>query len=265
MSKAKNRNDKPGPGATQFANMGLYKSGTMPSNSNTPFRTGKGSEAERAAARRIAQVARQIGGGVVRRISDPTKKAAPVRPSRIPSSDWRVMAMRGKGMEAAAQTAANVGYTGDDVAAVIQGYTGGGGGGGGGGRGGGRGGGGGGGGGSGLPSKKDIDAAIKAMQDAATAADTEIGNIYGAADKTLAELTAQYAASQDALRQGGGRTMGAFGVQGGVLDPMMQTAGDYLTTTRGTLTGLSAAERSRLAAQKAAYALIAADILKGAK
>jgi hypothetical protein len=56
--------------------------------------------------------------------------------------------------------------------------------------------------------------------------------------------------------------LGAFGVSGEVLDPMGQTAADYLTTSQGTLTGLSAAQQAQLEAQKAAYALILGDMLK---
>jgi hypothetical protein len=112
------------------------------------------------------------------------------------------------------------------------------------------------------PSTQNINEAIKAMQDAATAAQTRIGGIYGTANQTLADLTARYAASEAAARQGAGRTLGAFGVSGEVLDPMGQTAADYLTTSQGTLTGLSAAQQAQLEAQKAAYALILGDMLK---
>jgi hypothetical protein len=153
--------------------------------------------------------------------------------------------------------------TGDEIINAVLGSVGAtssGGGGGGGGRGAG---GGGGGGGMAGPSKKDINEAIKAMQDAATAAQTKIGGIYDAANQTLSDLTARYAASEAAARQGAGRTLGAFGVSGGVLDPMAQTAADYLTTSQGTLTGLSAAQQAQLEAQKAAYALIMGDLLKG--
>jgi len=121
---------------------------------------------------------------------------------------------------------------------------------------------GGGGGGMARPSTQNINEAIKAMQDAATAAQTRIGGIYGTANQTLADLTARYAASEAAARQGAGRTLGAFGVSGEVLDPMGQTAADYLTTSQGTLTGLSAAQQAQLEAQKAAYALILGDMLK---
>lgn len=123
--------------------------------------------------------------------------------------------------------------------------------------------GGGGGGGMGRPSAASINEAIKAMTDAATASQSRIGDIYGAANKTLAQLASEYAQSEQALRQGGGRTLGAFGVSGGMLDPMAQTAGDYLTASQGTLTGLSAAQQADLEAKKAAYALILGDMLKG--
>lgn len=126
--------------------------------------------------------------------------------------------------------------------------------------GGGRGGGGGGGGGG--VSRKNIEDAIKAMTEGATAAQSRIGEIYAGADRTLGELTQQYAAAQDALRAGGARTLGAFGVEGGMLDPMAQTAAEGLAATRGTLAGLSADQQARLEAQKAAYSLILGDLLR---
>lgn len=179
-----------------------------------------------------------------------TSRAASLKPV---SSDARVMQMRGRGMEQAAQTAANQGYTVDDVVAAIQGSLGGGsGGGGGGGRGGG---------GVSGPSRKDIDAMIKAMTEAASASQTAIGGIYSNADKTLAELTEQYGAAQAALGAGAGRTLGAFGVADQQMNPMGMSAGDYLTATRGTLSGLSAAQLAQLEAQKAAYALLASDLM----
>ena len=128
--------------------------------------------------------------------------------------------------------------------------------------GGGGGGGRGGGGGGGAPSRADVQAAIDAMTQGATGAQSKIGEIYSAADSELARMAGEYAASQEALRAGGARTLGAFGVEGGMLDPMAQSAGDYLTATRGTLSGLSADQQARLEAQKAAYALILGDLLK---
>lgn len=122
--------------------------------------------------------------------------------------------------------------------------------------------GGGGGGGGGAPSRADVQAAIDAMSQGAAGAQSRIGEIYSAADRELARMAGEYAASQEALRAGGARTLGAFGVEGGMLDPMAQSAGDYLTATRGTLSGLSADQQARLEAQKAAYALILGDLLK---
>lgn len=120
----------------------------------------------------------------------------------------------------------------------------------------------GGGGGGGGVSRKNIEDAIKAMTEGATAAQSRIGEIYAGADRTLGELTQQYAAAQDALRAGGARTLGAFGVEGGMLDPMAQTAAEGLAATRGTLAGLSADQQARLEAQKAAYSLILGDLLR---
>lgn len=178
---------------------------------------------------------------------------APVRPPYVPSYSTMDYRLEGALLNelAAGMPLAPAGPAGGMPG--LGGATGGGGGGGGSYRGGG--------GGSGMP-RKDIEDAIKAMQEAATGAQNKIGGFYSAADEQLARMAGEYAASQEALRAGGARTLGAFGVQGGMLDPMAQSAGDYLTATRGTLAGLSADQQARLEAQKAAYALILGDLLK---
>jgi len=142
-----------------------------------------------------------------------------------------------------------------DPFTALAGMLGGGGGGGGRGRGGG-------GGMNTAANRAAINEAIKAMTEAATASQGRIGELYSGAGTQLADMAAQYAAAQQALGQGAGRTLGAFGVTGEQMNPMGMSAGDYLTSQQGVLTGLSAAQQAQLEAQKAAYQLILADMLK---
>lgn len=190
----------------------------------------------------------------------PKPRTAPATP-RDPSSDWRVMAMRGVGLEQAGQSAANAGYTPTDILNIISQYTGAGGGRAGGGRGGG--GRGGGGGGGSAVDKKAVNEAIKAMTDASIAAQGKIGGYFTGASNELADMAARYAAAQQALGAGAGRTLGAFGVTDQQMNPLGMSAGDYLTSQQGLLTGLGAAQQAQLQAQQAAYALILGDLLKG--
>jgi hypothetical protein len=110
--------------------------------------------------------------------------------------------------------------------------------------------------------KQAVNDAIKAMTDAATASQGRIGELFSGAGSQLAQMAAQYAAAQQALGQGAGRTLGAFGVTGQQVNPLGMSAGDYLTSQQGLLTGLGAAQQAQLEAQKAAYALILSDMLK---
>jgi hypothetical protein len=138
------------------------------------------------------------------------------------------------------------------------------GGGGGGGGGGGRSRGGGGGGGS-VVDKKAVNEAIKAMTDASIAAQGKIGGYFTGASTELGDMAARYAAAQQALGAGAGRTLGAFGVTDQQMNPLGMSAGDYLTSQQGLLTGLGAAQQAQLQAQQAAYALILGDLLKASK
>jgi hypothetical protein len=121
--------------------------------------------------------------------------------------------------------------------------------------------GGGGGGGAGV-NRAAVNDAIKAMTEANTASQGRVGQLFSGANTQLADMANRYAAAQQALAQGAGQTLGAFGVTGQQMNPLGMSAGDYLTSSQGLLTGLSAAQQAQMEAQRAAYQLILADMLK---
>ena len=189
------------------------------------------------------------------RMTPPARVQPPVSRGVVPS-DARAMQMRGIGLEsaAAAKELGSAGMSPEDIVAMITGALGAGpsGGGGGGSRGGGGGG----------VNRAAINDAIRAMTEANTASQGRVGQLFSGANTQLADMANRYAAAQQALAQGAGQTLGAFGVTGQQMNPMGMSAGDYLTSSQGLLTGLSAAQQAQMEAQKAAYQLILADMLK---
>jgi hypothetical protein len=226
--------------------------------------------------RNVDDIARDITGAFPKRITAPTPSGR--QPSRVADifrmtpparvqppvsrgvvpSDARAMQMRGIGLEsaAAAKQLGSAGMSPEDIVAMITGALGAGpsGGGGGGGRAGG-------GGGAGV-NRAAINDAIRAMTEANTASQGRVGQLFSGANTQLADMANRYAAAQQALAQGAGQTLGAFGVTGQQMNPMGMSAGDYLTSSQGLLTGLSAAQQAQMEAQRAAYQLILADMLK---